>query len=300
MNKGLCMKNSAAIRFQIAAMTPAIIIFIMIYVISISVLIVTSFFEWEGIRIGGFVGFRNYIRMLTDPVESPIFFRSLQNNVIWSICAVFIHLPLALLAALILNTKITGWKIFRTLFFIPHLISIAAFAIIFKQVFSPGVGILSGLLDILGFNQAAKINWLFDPRWAWPAIISTWLFHIGFFTVIYLAEMTAIPKELYESADLDGVSPSQKSLRITLPLMRNVIGTTAILTVTGGLKYFEGIFLMTNGGPNYRTNTLSVYLYQKMSLLQNSYANALGVALLLIGIIVILVFSRIFSIGKDV
>lgn len=262
-------------------------------------LVVTSFYEWKGIRIGSFVGLQNYLRMFTDPLESRIFLRAIYNNLTWSLVAVAIHLPLAIIAALILHTKIKLWRLFRVIFFFPHLISIAAFAIIFKQVYNPSIGLLNDLLELLGFTELATTNWLFDPLWAWPAIISTWLFHIGFFTIIYLAELHSIPGDLIEASKVEGCTPVQEIRYITLPLMRNIIGTTAILTVTGGLKYFEGIYLMTNGGPGYRTTTLAVYLYQKIGIMQNGYANALGVALLLIGVGVVVFFSRLFRLSQS-
>jgi len=260
---------------------------------------VTSLFEWKGIRIGNFTGLKNYVRMFTDPVESRIFYRAISNNITWSIMAVCVHLPLALVAALVLHSKPSGWRVFRVLFFLPHLISIAAFAIIFKQIFNPSIGLVAGILRTLKLDELARTNWLFDSFWAWPSIISTWLFHIGFFTVIYMAELASIPTDLFEAAKVEGATRFQETWYIVLPLMRTTIGTTAILTVTGGLKYFEGIFLMTNGGPSYRTTTLAVYLYQKVAIMQNGYANALGVALLLIGMLVVLLFSRAFRISES-
>jgi raffinose/stachyose/melibiose transport system permease protein len=285
--------------FVFTSIAPALGLVVLAYGVTIGMLIVTSFFEWKGFRIGSFVGLNNYTRMITDPLESRIFLRAIYNNLTWSIVAVAIHLPLAIVAALILHTKIKLWRVFRVIFFFPHLISIAAFAIIFKQVYNPSIGLLNDILELVGFTELAKTNWLFDPVWAWPAIISTWLFHIGFFTIIYLAELHSIPSDLIEASKVEGCTTFQEIRFITIPLMRNIIGTTAILTVTGGLKYFEGIYLMTNGGPGYRTTTLAVYLYQKVGIMQNGYANALGVALLLIGIGVVVFFSRLFRLSRS-
>ncbi|HBG16310.1 MAG TPA: sugar ABC transporter permease, partial [Firmicutes bacterium] len=91
----------------------------------------------------------------------------------------------------------------------------------------------------------------------------------------------------------------KQSFHITIPLLRNITGTCVILTVTGGLRYFEGLYIMTNGAPNYRTETLALYLYQKIQLIQYSYANTLGVALLAFGLLFVLTGMKLFKLGKS-
>ncbi len=291
--------RSDTLRFKLIAILPALFLFCVIYLASIVFMAATSLFKWDSLYIGGFVGIRNYARMFFDRVESPIFYRAVLNNLSWSLVAAFVHIPLAVLTAIILASGCRGWKVYRVVLFLPHVISITAFAVIYKQVFNPSFGLLKGLFGLLGVASLRDVNWLFDPGWAWPSIIFTWVFHVGFFAAIVLADVVSIPRELYESAQIDGAGAARRALSITLPLVRNTVGTCLILDITGGLKYFEGLFLMTNGGPNYRTETLALYLYQKLQLLQNSYANTIGVALLVLGLTVVLVANKAFRIGSS-
>lgn len=291
---GVVVPKKQSIIFLTAAIAPAFILFVTFFLLPIGVLIVTSFFKWDSIKIGGFAGLRNYIRMF----GSPIFYQALRNNISWSLFSVFVHIPLALLAALILNTRPRGWKIFRTVYFFPHVISITAFAVIFMSVFNPSFGLLNAVLRALGVEKYSKMNWLFNEYWAWKAIISTWIFHIGLFAMIFLAKMAEVPAELYESARIDGASSIKQAWHITIPLLRNIIGMCIILDVTGGLRYFEGLYIMTNGAPNWKTETLALYIYQEIQLIHNSYANTLGVALLALGFLVVLVFGKLFKIGE--
>jgi len=287
------------LRFKLTAILPALFLFSVIYLVSIGFMASTSLFKWDSLYIEGFVGIRNYVRMFSDRVESPIFYRAVLNNLSWSFIAAFVHIPLAILTAIILAGNCRGWKVYRVILFLPHVISITAFAVIYKQVFNPSFGLLKGLFGFLGIASLQDVNWLFDPGWAWPSIIMTWVFHVGFFAVVVMADVVSIPIELFESAQIDGAGAARRAVSITLPLIRNTVGTCVILDITGGLKYFEGLYLMTNGGPNYRTETLALYLFQKLQLLQNSYANAIGVALLALGLFVVLVANRAFRIGKS-
>lgn len=289
------MKRNREIRsFIILALCPAFILFFFFYLLPMIGLLVTSFYRWDSIRIGGFIGLRNYGKMLGDDV----FHTAVRNNLSWSLVAICAHVPMALIVALLLSKKMRGWKVLRTIYFLPHVISVTAFAVIWTQVFNPSFGLVNMALKAVGLGQFCR-NWLYDPHWAWPAIISTWVFHIGLFAVVFLSEIISIPDEIYESAEIDGASSIQKALFITVPMLRNLIGTCMILDVTGGLRYFEGLYIMTNGAPNYHTETLALYLYQQMQLIHNSYANALGVALLVFGGLFILLCAKIFQIGRS-
>lgn len=275
--------------FALSASIPAMILYFLFYLIPLVATFVTSFFKWDKIKIGGFIWFQNYINLFTDKV----FYISLKNIISWILVAAFIHIPFALMIALILSTRLRGWKVLRTVFFIPQVISGVAWAIIFVSVFNPSYGLLNGLLKGLGLENQMR-NWLFDPTWAWPSIICTWVFFIGMFTMIMLAEIISIPNDVFESAEIDGASKMQQAFYLKIPLIRQIIGTCLILTVSGGIKYFDGLYIMTNGAPDFRTETLSLYLYQQFSYVHFAYANSIGIALLLLGIIMILTIMRSF------
>jgi raffinose/stachyose/melibiose transport system permease protein len=280
--------------FIVLAVLPAIILFAVFYLLPMGALIVTSLFRWDSIRIGEFIGFENYIRMFNDKV----FYIALRNNLSWSLTCAFVHIPLALVVALLLSRKPRGWKFLRTVYFLPHVISVTAYAVIWTSVFNPSFGLLNQILTSFGLNHLCK-NWLYDLNWAWPCIIFTWVFHVGLFATILLAEILSHPNEMYEAAQVDGASRFQQEVYITIPLLRDMVGTCIVLDIAGGLRYFEGLYIMTNGAPDYHTETLALYLYQQMQLIHNSYANTLGVALLGFGALLILIVLKVFKVGKS-
>jgi raffinose/stachyose/melibiose transport system permease protein len=280
--------------FIVLSLIPAVVLFGIFYILPMLGLIASTFFDWNTIKMGGFIGIGNYVKMFQDHV----FYVALQNNLSWSLVAACIHIPLALLVALLLSKKVRGWKVLRTIYFLPHVISVTAFAVIWMNVFNPSFGLINSLLKVMGLTSWCH-NWLYDQNLAWPAILLTWVFHVGLYAVIILGEILSIPEELFESAEIDGASGFKQSFHITIPLMRNITGTCVILTVTGGLRYFEGLYIMTNGAPNFRTETLALYLYQKIQLIQYSYANTIGVALLTFGLLFVISGMKLFKIGKS-
>lgn len=287
-------RNRDASLFITLAMIPAIALFTVFYLLPMAGLFVTSLFRWDSIRIGEFIGLANYAKMFRDRV----FYIALRNNLTWSLTCAFVHIPLALLVALLLSKKFRGWKILRTVYFFPHVISVTAFAVIWTSVYNPSFGLLNSLLRLMGLERFSR-NWLYDPVWAWPAIILTWVFHVGLFATILLAEILSFPEEMYEAAQVDGASRFQQGLYITIPLLRDMLGTCIVLDIAGGLRYFEGLYIMTNGAPDYQTETLALYLYQQMQLIHNSYANTLGVALLGFGAILVLAVVKVFRVGRS-
>lgn len=284
--------------FLVIALAPALILITMALFLPIATMITTSFVKWETVnKIEGFVGLQNYRRLFTDPLDRQIMFKAIRNNLSWLLVEMFIHIPLCLLVALILNNQIRGWKTFRVLLFVPHLISITAYAFIAKLFYNPMIGVINAVFSSLGFEALAKTNWLFNVKYAWPAIIFTWVFHIGYGSVVILAEMGSIPIQLYECALIEGANRYQQHRYITLPHLRKIIGTLGILGVSWGLRYFEGILLMTDGQPNYETGTLALLVYHKFRLIKNSQANTIGVLLLVLGIVLVLIINKSFGLG---
>lgn len=286
-------KQKKGFVFALSACIPACLLYLLFYLIPLVATITTSFFKWDQIKMGKFIGFGNYINLFTDPV----FVTSLKNIISWLLVAAFIHIPLSLIIALILSTKFKGWQFLRTVYFIPQIISSVAWAVIFVSVFNPSYGLVNGILKLVGLESQTR-NWLFDSTWAWPSIICTWVFFVGMYSMIMLAEIISIPNDMFESAEIDGATKIQQAIYIKIPLLRNVIGTCMILTIAGGIKYFDGLYIMTNGAPSFRTETLSLYLYQQYSYVHFGYANTIGVALLGLGIIIMLAVMRAFKMGQ--
>ena len=144
--------------------------------------------------------------------------------------------------------------------------------------YNPRYGLLNQLLSALGFDGSR--DWLFDVDTALPAVAATWVFTAGVVMILVMAEIEAIPAEIYESARVDGASRWQLTRHITLPLLRNVVGVCLILVLLFTLAYFDGVYIMTGGGPADRTLTLSLYAFQEYSNSDWGYANAIGVVLI--------------------
>jgi len=280
--------------FALCVCLPAMVLFSLFYLIPLIATVVTSFFDWNQILIAGFAGLDNYIRLINDPV----FFISLKNVISWLSIAVFVHIPLALLVALILSEKMRGWKFLRTAYFIPQIISSVAWAVIFISVYNPSYGLINGILELVGKGHLAR-NWLFDAGSAWPSIIFTWLFFIGMYTMIILAELLSIPEEIIESSRIDGANKLQIARYIKLPMIRIVTSTIMILTVADGIRHFDSLFIMTNGAPNFRTTTLALYLYHQYSYANFAYANTIGVIILALGIIIVSLVKKVMRTNEE-
>lgn len=287
--------NYKNFRFAILAVVPVLVFYFAFYLIPMGMTIITSFFDWSQIKMGGFAGFDNYEKLFHDSV----FWTSVKNILIWIAIAVFIHIPMSLLVALLLSAKMKGWKVLRTLYFIPQIISSVAWAAIFMSVYNPSYGLLNGILEAVGLEKVGR-NWLFDPKTAWPAVICTWLFFIGMYSMIMLAELISIPDEILEAARIDGANRFQIVRFIKVPLARLVIGTCMIMTVAGGIKCFDSLYIMTNGAPNYKTETLSLYLYQQYSYANFGYANTIGVFLLVLGIVIVSLVMKVLKTNEKI
>lgn len=273
---------------------PALFLFIAFFVFPIGYVTVMSFFDWNGISAAEFTGFDNYAKIFSDKV----FWRSIKNNVIWAFAAVIVQVSLALLMALILSKKPKGWKFFRTVYFLPQVISGVALASMWSAVYNSEYGLLNGFLKLIGLEEVAT-NWLGNPTTAFPCVLIYGLFYIGYYMTIIMAGITSIPEDYYEAARIDGASPIQMDLHITIPLVKYSIQTCVTLAAVFGLRTFEQIYLLTNGGPSNRTSVVVLYLYNQMRNNKYGLANASSVMLILVGAFVIVAIRGIFAKMKD-
>jgi raffinose/stachyose/melibiose transport system permease protein len=261
------------------------------------IVLVTSFFEWKGFSGNlTFIGFENYLNAAQDKE----FLISLRNTTVWILLQSTIHVAIGVSFAIIISRKFKGWKLFRTSFVIPNMISASALGFIFLMIFNGQIGLINGFLKLLHLDTLVH-NWFFDPNTAFISVTTTWIFYAGLIMLLVLTEIGTIPAALYEVAELEGATQWQKDLYITLPQLRNIIGTCVIIASTSKLKEFELIYMTTRGGPGTRTMSLPLYLYNT-SIVQNNYgyANMIGTVLIILGLILIYIISRGFKIGTDV
>lgn len=260
------------------------------FVYPIVFLIILSFMEWNGIQPMSFVGLSNF----TDIFSNSVFQTSIKNNLIWALSAAFLQIPLALLLALVLTRAPRGWKFFRTVYFLPNVISLVALAMMWSALYNPEFGLVNYLLEALGAGHLGR-NWLGEIDTALPAVIFSYQIYVGYFMVIILAGTLSIPKEYYEAAVIDGASVLQQEMYITLPAIRGIIVTAGTLAVAFALRQFETTFLMTAGGPANQTPVLGLFMYRRMAGLQYGRAAATGVLLIVLGIVVLSGLQRVFG-----
>lgn len=277
-------------------LAPTIILFIFVFAIPFFTVIITSFFNY---RIGSpfvFTAFQNYLEAFKD----PNFHKSFVNTMIWMFLQSTVHVGLGLILAIILSTKIFMWKVFRVIVMIPNVISMAVLGVIFLNIFNPQIGLVNGVIRVVTGNPEFTHNWYFNTATSFLTVTSTWLFYVGLITLLCLAGIMSVPKDIYEAATIDGASFFKKTVRITIPLIRNVIGTCVLISATSMLKEFELIYLTTKGGPGNITMNMPLLLYKK-ALIDNNfgYANVVGTILIIIGVIAILFINKTFSIGKS-
>jgi raffinose/stachyose/melibiose transport system permease protein len=270
---------------------PAIVLFGAFFVVPLGVVVVTSFSRWSPIEFA-FTGLENYRVLFGDHA----FWTALRNTAWFAGAAVFIQVPVGVALAIILSQRIRGWRVLRTVYFLPNVVSGAALALVYLTFYNPRYGLLNQVLGAVGLDSSR--DWLFDVDTALPAVAATWVFTAGLVMILVMAEIAAIPADVYDAARVDGASRWQLTRHITLPLLRNVIGICTILVLLAVLAYFDGVYIMTGGGPANHTLTLSLYAFQEYSQSNWGYANAIGALLVVFGVIVIVSVRRAFRIGE--
>lgn len=241
-----------------------------------------------------FIGIKNYTNLFKD----RFFLKALRNNFLLIIGSLLAHMPLALFFGNALFNKVKGSKFFQAVFFLPTVISGVAVGILFEFVYHPEFGLLNKMLEFMHLSQY-KTPWLADERTVMFALIFVvmWRF-VGYHMVIQLAAMREIPDSLFESASLDGATSWQKFMYITFPLIKHILKIDAVLIITGSLKYYDIIAVMTKGGPNHASEVISTYMfYQGFRTMKFGYASAMGMILLVLCLTAIWVVNKAF--GRD-
>jgi raffinose/stachyose/melibiose transport system permease protein len=269
---------------------PGAALFTIFLLIPIGVLAVTSFSNWSVLGLS-FTGTANYARLIHD----SIFWTEVGNTAKYAAAGIFIQVPIGVTVGMILAQRIRGWKIFRMILFAPVVVSGAAYALIFANVYNARYGLLNWVLHQVGINGQ---DWLYQVGTALPAVAGTYIFNVGFFMILVMTEVAAIPGEILEAAEVDGTKRFRRQVYIVLPLLRHIVGTCVLLSLLSSLAFFDIVYILTSGGPNNATLTLTVYAFQQYTADQWGYANAIGVFIVLTGFIVIVTMRRLFRIGE--
>jgi raffinose/stachyose/melibiose transport system permease protein len=270
---------------------PALILFLIFVIYPIFRSVYFSMFDWNGLGPAvDNVGLENYKTILTDKV----FIKALQNVLLIIIFSAGVQLPLALVLAVLVGRNLPGRGLFRTIFFMPYVLSEINVAIMWMLLYNPDPD--RGLLNAIAVGLGSKpIGWLSDPNLALLSIFIalTWKF-FGFHMLLYLAGLQNIPHELEEAARIDGANSFQNFFYITLPLLGSTIRTSVYLSVLGSIQQFILVWIMTKGGPVNASETLSTYMYRfGFVRFQLGYGSAVAIYMFLICLIFSLVYQRL-------
>lgn len=232
---------------------------------------IMSLAKWDMINPPKMIGFANYANILTDDFR---FRQSLKVTAIYAAISVPLGMLCSLALAMLLNLRVRGMRIYRSIFYIPAILPGVAVAMVWLTVFKPTGGVFNSILGALG---ADPIPWLTSTEWALPSFIIMSLWGVGGGMIIYLAGLQSVPTQLYEAAEIDGAGSWGKFRNVTLPMISPTIFFNLIMGVIGSFQVFTSSFIMTQGGPAYATLFYVLYLYQKaFKYLQMGYACALA------------------------
>ncbi len=275
---------------------PGLFLFVLLIISPLLQSIYQSFFSWNGIAISKmkYVGLKNFQMVFT----SPDFWHSLVN-VGWFMAGGFIVLmPISFMLAIIINKQYRLKRFYKTSYFLPVVLPLTAVGLMWVYLLFPEVGLVP---VIMKFLHLPAINFLGDPDWAIISVVlvNEWTY-AGLNMLIFSAGIVSIPQELFESAKIDGASEWQQTRYITLAMMREYFKIFSILCITGCIKHFNLVFIMTGGGPNRASEMPATLLYHEAFVYKNfGIGNAIGVFLLIAGVVLSFLTNKLFSRGDD-
>lgn len=270
---------------------PALILFLLFVIYPIFRSLYFSLFDWNGLGPAvDFVGLQNFRDILTDQV----FLKAIRNVLLIIIFSVGIQLPLALALAVMVGRGLPGRGLFRTIFFMPYVLSEINVAIMWMLLYNPDPerGLLNAIVTGLG---SEPIGWLSDTNLVMVSIFIslTWKY-FGFHMLLYLAGLQNIPLELEEAARIDGANSFQNFFYITLPLLGSTIRTSVYLSVLGSIQQFILVWIMTKGGPVNASETLATYMYRfGFVRFQLGYGSAVAIYMFILCLIFSLIYQRL-------
>lgn len=260
-------------------MAPALLIFFVLFLLPSIIGLFFSLTNWNSMSDTiRFIGLGNYRKIFADKAMWHVF----GNNVFYAIMTSLLKGAIGLLLAVVLNRAIRSRNALRTIFFLPMCIANLIVGLVFQQILHPTAGILNQFLNMIGLGALAQ-NWLIDPdvvMWSCVAL-EVWK-AAGFNMVIFLAGLQSVPRDLYEACDIDGAGGWQKFCKITFPMIMPSVVINMLLNVISGLKVFDVIFTLTNGGPGRASEVVNITIFKQFSLGDYGYGTALNTILFVV------------------
>lgn len=295
MQKGDAMKHSMSKSHRQEMITawvliaPTIISLLIFLYIPFVTALQTSFFKYNGLGpLTDFVGLKNYLKVLGDPKFS----RSLVNT-LYLVVVSFAAIPIGFVFAYILYAGVPGKKLFNAGLFIPYLISMVVVGCIWRIIYDPNIGPLNQILKMAGLEGLAKA-WLSRPETALGAIAVTWIWRsYPFNMLIMYANISKMPEDFLEAAQIDGADFWQKMFYVIIPYLKPTFAVLAMLTVTNGLRLFDLVWVMTQGGPGGASDLMTSYIYTKAFTNRDFGAGTAASVILMVIMVLIMVLKTI-------
>lgn len=286
----LMLRNKKTI---LTFLLPGFLIYIGVVIAPIINTVYLSLFKWNVLGDKKFLGLGNYIRLFS---MDDVFKLGMKNTFLLMGLSLVIQIPLAIMLALALSGKVKGKRYFKTVFFFPNILASVAVGLLWTFIYNPDFGIVNKVLSAVGLESLTRL-WLAEEQTVLPSIIVTlcWQF-VGYHMILYLAAIENIPSSMNEAAVIDGADSWRMIRYITLPLIKPIIAIDAVLLATGALRYFDLIYIMSNGGPNHASEVIASYMYYKSFRdMQYGYGSAVSVILLVLCLGITYILNKAFK-----
>lgn len=293
------MGRKGSRKTAIIYLAPAIIVILVFLYLPIALNFVNSLYKWGAISTEiEFVGFRYYKQLLEDDTIRI----AAKNNLVFAVVSVVCQIGVSFVLAAVLETRfLRKWQpFFRTIYFIPSLLMVTVTGLTFKMLYNPSIGLLNPLLERIGIGASAidilgkGVSAIYGV-----AAASQWQY-IGYTVVLFIVAMQSVSEDIYESAEIDGTNEIQKFFFITVVLLKDTIIINMIIIITGAVRVYDEVYVMTGGGPGRATQTLATYLYQVgFKNDRMGYASAIAFFVFIVTFTLGLLQMRGYDLGED-
>lgn len=270
---------------------PAFVLFLAFFAYPVFTAINNSFTSWNGIsKTMSYIGLDNYVSAFQDQA----FWKSVRNNLYFILFSCLIQVPIIVIFSLLIANvkKLKG--LYKTAVFMPSIMSTAVIGILWGFIYNPDFGLANKILDLFGISP---VYWLSDKNWAMLSILITnaWQW-TGFYIVMVLAAIIAIPRELEEAAAIDGATGFQRAIKITIPLVMPIISVVILLSIAGAMKAADIVLVMTKGGPAGSTDVMATYMIRyAITSFRHGFGNSIAVLIFVFTIIITVLYQVLIS-----
>lgn len=273
-------------KYIVLGLLPALLIYTVFIIYPILNSFYYGFFDWNGLGTPIFTGFKN----IQNVLQAPVFWNAFKNNIMVVLASIFGQIPIGLLLAIALSKKMHGAAFFRTIFFMPMILSTVVIGLLWTTVLNSQVGILNRLLNMMGLQFLTK-DWLGDPNIAMFTVCAIIVWQcVGQYMIIFIAALQNVSQEVLEAADIDGANERQKLFRIILPSIWGSIIASVVMCIAGSMRSFDLVYVLTNGGPAHATEVMATYMYnQTFTGYKYGYGSAISLVIFILSFSFILI-----------